>query len=122
MIARFYLNNDAYHQILENEFFKRDYDPEFSNLEGWIKQSKEFFDVELVAFNYFLSRNIEAYLKKGIQCEELINFVYKLEEQMLFTIQEFDYRFITYLILEQAPGSESSLDEDLINAIQDYYE
>ncbi len=119
MTNRLCLSKESYFQMIQCEFFGIDYDEEFADLKGWIEQSKDYYDIELVGFNYFLSKNLEIYVKKGIDCDKLLAFVYSFNEKLIFTIQEFDYQFIENL-MNQMPDANNTLDEDLIKSIEMY--
>lgn len=120
MMKRICLSCETYDQVVRSEYFNKGFDPKFRELEEWLQQCKDYYDIEFIGLNYFLSKNIEKYTKRKIDCMPLIRFVYSLGERFFFTIEEFDHEFIQHLMLRQSPSLENSLDDDLIAAIENH--
>lgn len=114
-----------------------------------IERAKNYWDINVVGVNYFLSIIIEQIMKKSNIDKEFIARVYNLKNEMYFTIDELDYKFINELftnnlpdarnhyivLLEEAERSRNqklilelerlkseSFEEDLIRIIEKYYE
>jgi hypothetical protein len=80
-----------------------------------IEHAKNWAD-ELIGFSYFLAKIFEKKLKQGKTIEtlkEVLDRTYLLNESMWFEIQEFDEKFVDYVIrFERDPIL--SLEDDLV--------
>lgn len=85
---------------------------EDDELRLWVDNACYWQD-EIAAFNYFLSKILERKLKDGHDCMKLIDIFYMLEEEMAFNVQEFSRDFIDYM-LRNIRDPNLSLEEDLI--------
>jgi hypothetical protein len=120
MLRTICLSKEAYKQFVQNELFNEEYEIQYKDLNGWVNQSKDYFDIQLIGYNYFLSKNLELHLKQGHNCENIIKFIYSLADHMFFVIEEFDDTFIDRLIRHQLPKDLNTLDEDLLENYQSY--
>jgi hypothetical protein len=116
------LSREAYMQLIMKEFHGTQFDQEFKDLSGWIEQSRTYYDVKIVGLNYFLCRNLELLMSKNLASDKLIEYLYGLQKEMFFIIEESDSNFIERLILSNRPDIESTLEEDLYNVISDIHE
>jgi hypothetical protein len=77
-------------------------------------KTAELWQAELSSLTYLLSHIVEAYKKKGRDYVELLVAFYSLEEEMFFSVQECDHRFVTYM-LRNTRDPSLSLEEELVN-------
>jgi hypothetical protein len=75
------------------------------NAESWID--------ELAGLNYFMSHILERRKKVGESCDGILDTYFALDDRMDFVFQEFDFRFIDYM-LRTVRDSAVSLEEELI--------
>jgi len=112
------LTRKEYKQILDKKFRGVSYDDEYiKNL----YQACESWDKRLIGINHFLSIILEQYIKQGIDCKEVINYIYSLDELIYFHIEEIDSAFISNLYTNHLPES-FELEECLIEAQNSIYE
>jgi hypothetical protein len=84
-------------------------------LELRIEDAKNWAD-QLIGFSYFLAKIFEKKLKHGKTIEtlkEMLDQTYLLNESMWFEIQEFDDKFVNY-ILKFDRNPILSLEDDLV--------
>lgn len=113
------MNRNEYKQFLDVKFRNLTFDAEFEYLEN-ILQECLYWDIKLIGINHKFSILLEQYLKQNIPCDEIIDFIYSLEESMDFLIQEGDVSFIQNLYKNHLP-STYSLEECLIEAQNSIY-
>ncbi|WP_299824845.1 hypothetical protein [uncultured Pontibacter sp.] len=118
----YFLRKDEFKQLIENRLFNKNYPVDHELLEEVINSTCNYWDVEIVGFNYFFSKILETYLKKSYACADIIDFVYGLSDEMYFSRQEFDSDFIHLLMTKHPRNANSSLEEDLLQAVCFYYE
>lgn len=114
-----------------------------------LERAKNYWDINVVGVNYFLSIIIEQVMKKSNIDKEFIARVYNLKNEMYFTIDELDHKFINELFINNLPEARNcytvlldearksknqkliseleklkseSFEEDLIRIIEKYYE
>jgi hypothetical protein len=104
------LNKEQLRQFVD--FIADDVNIEDGNLRLLVENAASWQD-ELGCLTYLFSMILERKGKQGEDCERLIALFYRLAEQMYVDIQEFDYRFIEYL-LKNIRNRELSLEEELI--------
>ena len=121
-LSRHFLSKEELMQIIENKYFGKNYSIEYQYLQEIVDNASTYWDVEFIGFNYFLSKILERYLKKGENCNNIIDFIYKLDEALLYSRQEFDSDFIQMLMIKCKPSAANSLEEDLLQAIILFYE
>jgi hypothetical protein len=78
----------------------------------WLEGAESWQD-EVCCLNYIFSQIIDREHQRGTNCNELIELLYKLGEEMFFTIQEIDYKYISEL-LRNVRRIELTLEEELI--------
>jgi len=112
------LTREEYKQILDKEIREVSYDDEY--VEELFEDCK-YWDTRLIGINHQLSIILEQYMKQGIDCDSVINFVYSLEEKGAnFHIEEMTSEFITHLFINYLPRT-SNLEECLIEAQNSIY-
>jgi hypothetical protein len=77
-------------------------------------KTAELWQDELSSLTYLLSHIVEGYKKKGRDYVEVLVAFYSLEEEMFFSVQECDHRFVTYM-LRNTRDPSLSLEEELVN-------
>ena len=73
------------------------------------------WDRKLLSLNHLLSIILEQFDKKGIEHQLVIEYIYRLQEECHFEVQEGDIRFIDSLYTNDC-GSSLDLEEELITA------
>ena len=63
------------------------------------------WDRKLVSLNYFLSRILEQFEKEGINNQEVINYIYSLQNQCNLSIQEGSIHFLESLLTNEFMNS-----------------
>lgn len=116
------LSEAAYEQFVKNRVFGIPFDSEFSDLQGWINQSKTYFDIRIVGLNYLLCRCLERIMNQGHTCTTVPDLIYQLEQEMAFQIEEFDRHYVEFLMTQAMPDSSFSLAEDLVRLFEKRYE
>lgn len=116
-MRKHYLSRDAYYQFIQSELFGKPYEESYKNLAGWVSEAKVYFDIEFTGYNYFLSKNLEIYLKNGSNCLDIISFIYSVQNHMVFSIEEFDHAFIDRMLLNHLPKDLNTLDQDLLDVL-----
>jgi len=112
------LTRKEYKQILDKEVRKVSY-YEDEYVEKLFEDCK-YWDVQLVGINHQLSIILEQYMKRNIACQPVIDFVYSLEEEAYFHVEEMNSGFINRLYINYLPGT-SGLEECLIEAQKPIY-
>ncbi|MCR1024287.1 hypothetical protein NQT66_05675 [Cellulophaga baltica] len=92
----------------------KSFDDELRYIENFYNDSVSW-DRKLISLNHLLSRVIEQFEKKGIDTTTILNFIYNLQKQCYFEIQEGDIRFIKSLFNNDC-GSSLTLEEELLIA------
>ncbi|QIK59822.1 hypothetical protein G7050_08245 [Dysgonomonas sp. HDW5A] len=114
-----------------------------------IDRAQNYWDVNIIGINYFLSIITEQIMKRVNVDNELINQVYDLKNKMYFTIDELDYKLINELFSNNLPEARNyytaqleeakrgkdeklvleienlrsqSFEEDLLRVIENFYE
>jgi hypothetical protein len=83
------------------------------DLRLWIDLADNWQD-ELGALTYFLSHILERRVKDGLDCVGLIRIFYALPEVTWLHIQEFDSKFIDYM-LRNLRDKRRNLEEELMD-------
>lgn len=104
------LNKEELRQLIDLKV--NDVNIENDNLQTWVDSSENWFD-ELGVFSYLFGHILEKKYKCGDDCQGLIEVFYHLEETMFLSIQEFDFKFIDYM-LRNLRGTSISLEDELI--------
>jgi len=104
------LNKEELRQLIELK--ANNVNIEDRNLQIRVENAENWQD-ELGALSYFFSHILERKHKCGENCQNLIKTFYHLEEMMFFRLQEFDWKFIEYM-LKNLRGNSTSLEEKLI--------
>lgn len=134
------------HQLIDNNQLEGELEEELMNI---IDRAQNYWDVNIIGVNYFLSIIAEQMMKKANVNKEFISQVYKLKNTMYFTVEELDHKLIDELfsnnlpeernqytnLLEEAKKSKNdkliseieklraqSFEEDLLRVIETYYE
>ncbi len=110
----FCLDRNELEKLIKAEIEKSDIEDD-KLLELRIEYAKNWSD-QLIGFSYFLSKIFEKKLKQGKTIEtlkEVLDQTYLLNESMWFEIQEFDERFVDF-ILRFERNSILSLEDDLV--------
>jgi len=110
----FCLDRNELEKLIKAEIEKGDIEDD-KLLELRIEYAKDWAD-QLIGFSYFLSKIFEKKLKQGKTIEtlkEVLDQTYLLNESMWFEIQEFDERFVDF-ILRFERDSILSLEDDLV--------
>lgn len=84
-----------------------------STLHNHIKCSENWQD-ELGCLSYLLSEILERNNINGTAPEQIIKLVYGLDEKMFIDIQEFDWKFIEYMV-SNVRNSSLTLEDNLID-------
>jgi hypothetical protein len=110
----FCLDRNELEKLIKAEIENGDIeDDEF--LELRIEHAKNWSD-KLIGFSYFLSKIFEKKIKQGKTIDtlnEMLDQTYLLNESMWFEIQEFDEKFVDF-ILRFERDSILSLEDDLV--------
>jgi len=88
---------------------------------GEIISDCKSWDSELVCLSYFLSRALERKEKAGDDCQVILKRTFDVSSEMWLLIQQFDLKFIKYL-LRHVRNQEESLEVDLIGIQQNLSE
>ena len=110
----FCLDRNELEKLIKAEIEKGDIEDD-KLLELRIEYAKDWAD-QLIGFSYFLSKIFEKKLKQGKTIgtlKEVLDQTYLLNESMWFEIQEFDERFVDF-ILRFERDSILSLEDDLV--------
>jgi hypothetical protein len=110
----FCLDRDELEKLIKAEIENVDIEDDKS-LELRIEHAKNWAD-QLIGFSYFLSKIFEKKIKQGKTIEtlnEMLDQTYLLNESMWFEIQEFDEKFVDF-ILRFERDSILSLEDDLV--------
>jgi hypothetical protein len=88
----------------------------------WIViENSRNWEYELTLLTYLLSKILERKKNRGENCLSLLNLAYNLQNYMWLSIQEFDVRFIEYLVRSERDRT-LSLEERLIELQDDFSE
>lgn len=110
----FCLDREELEKLIKAEIEKGDIEDD-KLLELRIEHAKNWAD-QLIGFSYFLSKIFEKKIKQGKTIEilnEILDQTYLLNESMWFEIQEFDEKFVDF-ILRFERDSILSLEDDLV--------
>jgi len=122
-MERYCITKKQCKQLLDNEIFKKNNSEDDQDFNAIVERSKVYFDSEIVVFNYFISKLLEQFLKRdSSKCEEIINFLNVLNQNMFLTFEEFDHEFIDKLMTMSMPSNLNSLEEDLLEVRNSYYD
>lgn len=144
------LSRDEYqymiHQIIFDSQLKVNVEEDLVNI---IERAKNYWDINIIGVNYFLSIITEQIMKKISINSEFISRIYNFKNEMYFTVDELDHKLIDELfsnnlpearnhysiLLEEAKRSKNdqlvtelerlrgqSFEEDLLRIIEKYYE
>lgn len=144
------LSRDEYqymiHQIIFDSQLKVNVEEDLVNI---IERAKNYWDINIIGVNYFLSIITEQIMKKASINSEFISRIYNFKNEMYFTVDELDHKLIDELfsnnlpearnhysiLLEEAKRSKNdqlvaelerlrgqSFEEDLLRIIEKYYE
>lgn len=144
------LSRDEYRNLIYQLIYNHQLEGELEeDLINIIDRAQNYWDVNIIGVNYFLSIIAEQMMKKADVDEEFIAQVYDLKSTMYFTVDELDYKLIDELfsnnlpevrnqytnLLEEAKKSKNdktvleieklraeSFEEDLLRVIEAYYE
>jgi len=144
------LSRDEYRNLIYQLIYNHQLEGELEeDLISIIDRAQNYWDVNIIGVNYFLSIIAEQMMKKADVDEEFIAQVYDLKSTMYFTVDELDYKLIDELfsnnlpevrnqytnLLEEAKKSKNdktvleieklraqSFEEDLLRVIEAYYE
>lgn len=144
------LSRDEYRNLIYQLIYNHQLEGELEeDLISIIDRAQNYWDVNIIGVNYFLSIIAEQMMKKADIDEEFIAQVYDLKSTMYFTVDELDYKLIDELfsnnlpevrnqytnLLEEAKKSKNdktvleieklkaeSFEEDLLRVIEAYYE
>ena len=90
-------SREEYKEFLMVEFLKsKVYDENFIHLIDHF-ESLKYWDIKISSINHLFTIILEQLEKKGIDTNEIINFIYELALNYNFLIQETDIRFIDTL-------------------------
>lgn len=110
------LNREEYKEIIiVSHLQKRKFNEEYSYLESFLYDISITWDRKLTGLNHFLSIILEQFEKADEKNKPIIDFVYRLEFETNFEIQEGSIEFLESLFLNTNDSSET-LEEQLINA------
>lgn len=92
------LNKVEYKEFLNVEFLKvkDNYEDELIHIKEYFESSK-YWGIKISTINNLFTILLEQFEKRGIDGQEIINFIYSLPETNDFCIQETDVRFIDLL-------------------------
>jgi len=144
------LSREEYRQFILRLIDRQEIDGDLGiELVNIIDRAQNYWDVNIIGINYLLTIIIEQFMKKSLVNHEFISDVYKIQQEMFFTIDELDHKFIDELfvnnlpdrrnfyteMLEEAKKANSteqttelerkkamSFEEDLLRIIENYYE
>lgn len=105
------LNTEELRQLID--YKANNSEIESDELKCWINHAENWYD-KLSAFTYLFSHILEKKAKEDYDCHSLIKLLYQIENHMFFTIQEFDSKFINYM-LGNLRETSLSLEDELIN-------
>lgn len=90
----------------------KSFDDEFKYLQEFYDDAISW-DRTLCSLNHLVSRAFEQFDKEGINYEEVIEYIYSLNEKCNFEIQEGEIRFLNCLF-DMKSMSALSLEEELV--------
>lgn len=115
------LNTFEYKEVIVVEHLKmRDYNEEYVHVKSLFDECR-YWAVKVSALNYTLSVIIESCQKKGWSTEKIVEFVYNIQGERDFEIQEGSIRFLDELF-KQSIQPALSLDDRLFAAERKLYE
>lgn len=133
-------------QLLYEQTLEESLEEELKNI---IERAQNYWDVNIIGVNYFLSIIVEQIMKKSNVDNNFINQIYELKNKLYFTIDELDYKLIDELFVNNLPDARNqytreleearkardnkhiteiesqraqSFEEDLLRVIEKYYE
>lgn len=134
------------YQLISGYQLEEELEEELKNI---IDRAQNYWDVNIIGINYFLSIIAEQVMKKANIDKEFISQIYDLRNQLYFTIDELDYKLIEELFINNLPEARNqytilleeakktkddkyiadleiqraqSFEEDLLRVIENYYE
>jgi hypothetical protein len=111
---RTFTRNEYKEVIIVRHLTVRGFDEEYDYLEDYLSDALSW-DVKLSGINHLLSIILEQFEKRGVPTQQVIDFVYSMEGQFDFEIQEGEIRYIDSLYSNE-PGTSLTLEEELISA------
>lgn len=109
------LSREEYKEILFVEHLNhKKFDDDYKHVQQFIEDAKNW-DRKLSGLNHLLSIIIEQFQKKGIKIDGVIDFVYSLNSNCDFEVQEGDLQFLESLFKNDW-SSDNELEEELIIA------
>ncbi len=109
------LSKEEYQEILiVRHLSERDYTDKLLYLKN-LMDDCSYWDRKISGLNHILSLVLERFEKQGIPNQKVIDHVYNMRENINFTIQEGDIRFIESLFSNDL-NTSVSLEEELILA------
>ncbi|MDR0865672.1 MAG: hypothetical protein LBO74_12180 [Candidatus Symbiothrix sp.] len=107
------LNREEIRTLIEHKLYNQDAP---SNLKEIFDGASQNWDINVISCNSLLSIILEQYLKEDIVIEDLIERYYMLEEAMYITIEEFDDRFVEFLLEHKMPQKRNTKISELMEA------
>lgn len=108
------LSRDEYKIVIDYLLYSQCIESE--ELNELIQSATDYWDVNIIGSNYFLSIILEQIIKCKTINKDIIHEVYELENKMYFTIDEMDYKFIDELFKYHLPNNRNTLTEQLKRA------
>ncbi|MBN8642288.1 MAG: hypothetical protein J0L86_10800 [Flavobacteriales bacterium] len=109
---KYALSIDEYNEFLNIVYFNNDFNKEdYCHIEEHYENSK-YWEITICGINHLLCILLERLEKKGKYKPELIDFIYELDQECSFLIQESDEHFIENLY--KYPFNGSTLEQHLI--------
>ena len=101
-MTRYVLSRNEYKLFLDHLIFSKKIDNELC----YLFDDSLAYSKEIIGLNYFLSKIVEVYLKKEIDCQFIIESVYSFQEKMFFSIDEMNEDFIDNLFKNSYPNEK----------------
>ncbi|MEQ8520486.1 MAG: hypothetical protein RLN79_06940 [Cytophagales bacterium] len=113
---KFCLTKRQCKQLLDNELFGiLDESEDDPDLIAIIERARDYYEIEIVVFNYFISKLLEQYQKKDAsKCNKVIEYISEIDKKMFATLEEFDSKFIDLMMTRSMPSKLNTLEEDLL--------
>lgn len=117
------LTREEYKSIIDNIVKDVDLIADLEeNLQIDIDRARNSWDIKIVGVNHFLSIIIEQLLKRGSLPPNFIDYIYRLEDDMYFDIDEISSDFIDELYMNHMPISKNVNAEKLLVASKSNHE
>lgn len=109
------LNRWEYFHLIEKWKYNKDLPESFDHIIDILEEAK-YFNTLIIGFNYFLSKILEVYQKRDIDCKPILEEIFALENTIYFECEEFDITFIN-LLIQNLPNCTNSAYKEFTSAL-----